>query len=185
MFTNMNYFLAFWLALLGIWACSPKVVSGAETGVTDSEILIGGVMDLEGRSAGLGLGMKAGIEAAFRGEKVGKRSLRFITLNDSYNPSKTATATRQLLEQGVLLFAGNVGTPTAKVSLPILAEGGVPAVGFFTGAGLLRPGAGNIINYRASYVQETKSVIDKALLEGIRPQESVPMCKTIPTEWRA
>ena len=35
----------------------------AETGVDADSIRIGGVMDLEGRSRGLGRGMKAGIEA--------------------------------------------------------------------------------------------------------------------------
>lgn len=148
-------------------------LSGAahgEDGVTDSEIIIGGVMDLEGRSSGLGLGMKAGLEAALQNQEVAGRSIRLITANDSYTPEKTAEATKALIEEKVLLFAGNVGTPTAKVSLPILAEQGIPAIGFFTGAGLLRPGEGDIINYRASYVQETKAVIEDALQQGVKPE---------------
>jgi hypothetical protein len=68
-------------------------------------------------------------------------------------------------------MVGNVGTPTAKVSLPVLKEAGVPAIGFFTGAGLLRPGVGDIINFRASYVQETAAVISVALKSGLQPGE--------------
>lgn len=143
----------------------------AEDGVSTSEISIGGVMDLEGRSSGLGLGMKTGIEAAFKDQTVGGRKLRFVVANDSYTPEKAVVATNQLIEQKVLLFAGNVGTPTAQVVLPILEANKIPAVGFFTGAGLLRPGKGDIINYRASYVQETKAVIDAALKNGIQPTE--------------
>lgn len=143
----------------------------AEDGVTDSDIVIGGVMDLEGRSSGLGLGMKAGIEAALKGQSVAGRKVRFLAANDSYTPDKAVEATQQLIEQKVLLFAGNVGTPTAKVVLPVLETQKIPALGFFTGAGLLRPGKGDIINFRASYVQETKAVIDAALQQGIKPTE--------------
>ena len=143
----------------------------AQQGVTDRLIRIGGVMDLEGRSRGLGLGMKAGIEAAIRNQRVGGRRVEFVTLNDSYTPSKTIEATQALVTQGVFVMIGNVGTPTAKVSLPILAQSKVPAVGFFTGAGLLRPGAGDIVNYRASYVQETAAVIRAAIDAGVNPAQ--------------
>lgn len=149
------------LSLLG-----PQASFG-EPGVTATTIRIGGVMDLEGRSRGLGQGMKSGIEAALRGQEVRGRSFEFITLNDSYTPNKTIDATNELIKRGIFVAIGNVGTPTAKVSLPILAEHGVPAVGFFTGAGLLRPGVGDVINYRASYVQETAQVIESAIKAGI------------------
>lgn len=145
--------------------------AAAVTGVTPSKIRIGGVMDLEGRSRGLGQGMRAGILAAVGNAKVAGRSIEYLTLDDSYTPSKTIASTNQLLNEGVFLMMGNVGTPTAKVSLPILAEHGVPAVGFFTGAGILRPGVGDIVNYRASYVQETRKVIDSALAAGAAPEE--------------
>lgn len=151
------------------------IVSGgpawAQQGVTDRLVRIGGVMDLEGRSRGLGLGMKAGIEAAIRNQRVGGRRVEFVTLNDSYTPSKTIEATKAMVTQGVFVMIGNVGTPTAKVSLPILAQSKVPAVGFFTGAGLLRPGAGDIVNYRASYVQETAAVIRAAIDAGVNPAQ--------------
>ncbi len=143
----------------------------AEPGVSPVSIRIGGVMDLEGVSRGLGQGMKTGIKAAIRGQRVRGRRLEFIALNDSYTPEKSKKATEKLLSQGVFAVIGNVGTPTAKVTLPILAEQGVPAVGFFTGAGILRPGVGEIINYRASYVQETAAVIREAIDAGIKPTE--------------
>lgn len=151
------------LSLLG-----PQTSFG-EPGVTATTIRIGGVMDLEGRSRGLGQGMKVGIEAALREQKVGRRRLEFITLNDSYTPKKTIDATNEVIRRGVFVVIGNVGTPTAKVSLPILADHGVPAVGFFTGAGILRPGVGDVVNYRASYVQETARVIESAIKAGIPP----------------
>lgn len=143
----------------------------AEPGVTESVIHVGGVMDLKGDSRGLGEGMRKGIEAAFEGVKVKGRSLAFTPLNDNYSPPKTIESTMQLIDDGIFVMLGNVGTPTAKVSLPILAEKGVPAVGFFTGAGILRPGIGDIVNYRASYVQETAAVISSALDAGLKTTE--------------
>lgn len=157
--------------LLSVLACVAASPAAAQQGVTDRLIRIGGVMDLEGRSRGLGLGMKAGITAAIRNQRVKNRRIEFVTLNDSYTPAKTIEATNALVAQGVFVMIGNVGTPTAKVSLPILAQAKVPAVGFFTGAGILRPGVGDIINYRASYVQETAAVIRAAIDAGVSPAQ--------------
>lgn len=143
----------------------------AEDGVTESVIRVGGVMDLKGDSRGLGEGMRNGIEAAFKGVTVKGRRLEFTPLNDNYSPPKTIESTVKLLDEGVFIMLGNVGTPTAKVSLPILADQQVPAVGFFTGAGILRPGVGDIVNFRASYVQETAAVISSALDAGLKSTE--------------
>ena len=151
--------------------CAPGRPLLAQQGVTDRLIRIGGVMDLEGRSRDLGLGMKAGIEAAIGNQRVNGRRIEFVTLNDSYTPTKTIEATNALIAQGVFVMIGNVGTPTAAVSLPLLAQAKIPAVGFFTGADILRPGVGDIINYRASYVQETAAVIRAAIDAGVNPAQ--------------
>jgi hypothetical protein len=143
----------------------------AETGITSDKIIIGGVMDLEGRSRGLGQGMRDGIMAALSGKRVKGRQFEYITLNDSYNPEKTRAATQDLVGRGIFTMVGNVGTPTAGASLPVLKQAGIPAVGFFTGAGLLRPGKGDIVNYRASYLQETAAVIGAAIKAGLEPGE--------------
>lgn len=162
-------------ALLWVPLLSASVWSSAgwaeEEGISRSSIRIGGVLDLEGQSRGLGQGMKMGIERAFEGERIQGKSLTYVTLNDSYTPELTQRATQQLIDQGIFMMLGNVGTPTAKVSLPILAQHDVPAVGFFTGAGLLRPGVGDVVNYRASYIEETAAVIDQAIANGIDATE--------------
>ena len=143
----------------------------AGPGVFRDRIVVGGVLDLEGHSSGLGIGMRDGIEAAFKGELVQGRTIEYRTLNDSYTPSLTEQQTKKLVDEGIFAMVGNVGTPTAKVSLPILAKHNIPAVGFFTGAGLLRPGPGKVFNYRASYVQETERVISQTLAAGVHPTQ--------------
>ncbi len=157
--------------IAAIVAVSAGFSANAEIGITKDKIVIGGVMDLEGRSRGLGQGMKSGIMAALEGKQVKGRKFEYITLNDSYNPNKTRAATQDLVGRGIFTMVGNVGTPTAGASLPVLQEAGIPAVGFFTGAGLLRPGKGDIVNYRASYIQETAAVISAAIKAGLKTTE--------------
>ncbi|MCA8967412.1 MAG: ABC transporter substrate-binding protein, partial [Planctomycetes bacterium] len=94
----------------------------------------------------------------------------FTAVDDAYTPEKTVAAVRRLVDEGVFAMLGNVGTPTATVALPILAERGVPAVGFFTGAGVLRPGEGRVLNYRASYSQEVAAVLESAIAAGLSPR---------------
>jgi len=159
------------VTVAAIVALAGSFNASAEIGVTNDKIIIGGVMDLEGRSRGLGQGMKEGIMAALAGKRVKGRQFEYITLNDSYNPVKTKAATEDLVARGIFTMVGNVGTPTAGASLPVLERAGIPAVGFFTGAGLLRPGKGDIINYRASYIQETAAVIGAAIKAGLKPAE--------------
>ena len=141
-------------------------------GITRSTITVGSVLALKGQAQGLGLLMKLGMEAAFRDDKVQGRAIVLNAANDYYEPDQAVIETKRLLEEGIFVMIGNVGTPTAAVTLPILKENKIPAVGFFTGAGILRPGAGGpIVNYRASYVEETLAVITEALNAGIRIDE--------------
>jgi branched-chain amino acid transport system substrate-binding protein len=144
----------------------------AQDGVTADTIKIGSVLALKGPALGLGLGMKAGMEAALAGAVVQGHRMVLVSANDFYEGERTPIETKKLLDEGVFVLLGNVGTPTASTILPMLKERNVPAVGFFTGAGILRPGGGGpIVNYRASYVQETMRVIDEAIGYGVKPDQ--------------
>lgn len=162
------------VALAASWLLTGCLGGDDEPGITDERIVLGSVLALNGPASGLGEGMRSGLEAALRGREVRGRRVELRVLDDSYQPPKAAESTRRLLDEppGVFLMAGNVGTPTAEVTLPILRAAGVPAVGFFTGAGVLRPGDGGpILNYRASYRQEVATVVEAALDEGVLPSE--------------
>jgi len=158
------------IVLLTALASFPAI-SGSVPGVTDKEIVLGSILPLEGRAAGLGQGMRAGLEGALAGQHVGERGVRVLYMDDLYEASLTPLKVRKLIRKGIFAMIGNVGTPTAAVSLPMLKAAGIPALGFFTGAGLLRTGDGPVLNYRASYVQETAAVIGSALKAGLKAEQ--------------
>ncbi len=136
-------------------------------GVTDSEIRFGISAPFTGPAKELGQNMKLGIEAAFNVANatggVYGRQLRLISVDDGYEPSRTAAAMKQLYEgDQVFGLIGNVGTPTAVVALPYALNHKVLFFGAFTGAGLLRsdPPDRYVFNYRASYAEETAAVVN-------------------------
>src|SRR5262249_6822270 len=130
------------------------------------EIKVGIAGALSGPAGALGQGMKAGIEAYFARVNaaggVGGRPLRLVARDDGYEPARAGTNVRELIEKdGVFALLGNPGTPTAAVAVPIANAHHVPFFGAFTGAGLLRktPPDRYVINFRASYAQETKEMV--------------------------
>jgi branched-chain amino acid transport system substrate-binding protein len=136
-------------------------------GVTDSEIRFGISAPFTGPAKELGQNMKLGIEAAFNVANasggVYGRQLRLISVDDGYEPSRTAAAMKQLYEgDQVFGLIGNVGTPTAVVALPYALNHKMLFFGAFTGAGLLRsdPPDRYVFNYRASYAEETAAVVN-------------------------
>lgn len=134
-----------------------------------NEIRLATSLDLQGQSKGLGTGMLSGLEAALKDKQVGTKQIKLLSENDNYSPPKTVEAVNKLLSQDVFAFVGNVGTPTAAAALPLLAEKKVPAIGFFTGSDLLRSNQEDVINYRASYGQEVKTVVEEAFKNGYGP----------------
>jgi branched-chain amino acid transport system substrate-binding protein len=130
------------------------------------EIRIGMSTALSGPSQALGIGMRLGVETYFQqiNEEGGVfgRPLRLVVLDDQYEPMQAGPNMRALIdEHGVFAVLGNVGTPTGAVSVAIANEKKVPFFGAFTGAGILRknPPDRYVVNYRASYAQETAAMV--------------------------
>ena len=166
------------VASLGIAALfSSSLVVSAENGVTDTEIILGQTAVFDGSAKALGIGMNAGLQAAFNDVNaaggVAGRTIKLVTRDDGYEPDKSIVNTRALIaEDKVLLLIGGVGTPTAKVIVPICEEEKVPFVGAFTGAGLLRdPFKRYSVNVRGSYNQEmerlAKYLVDEKGLKNV------------------
>jgi branched-chain amino acid transport system substrate-binding protein len=137
-----------------------------DNGVAADKILLGQAAALEGPAAALGQGMREGLIAAFdEANKAGGvkgRKIELLSVDDGYEPNKSIEAAKKLLEQDkVFALVGSVGTPTSVAVQPIAAEAGAPFIGAFTGAEFLRDAAkGNIVNVRASYFQETETMVE-------------------------
>lgn len=146
--------------------------------VQAGSIKIGMSTALTGPAKGLGTSVKLGVETYFH--KINKaggikgKKLELIVLDDGYEPKRAGPNMRKLIdEQKVVAVIGNVGTPTAVVTVPIANEKKTLLFGAVTGAGLLRksPPDRYIINYRASYGEETAAMISGLMKIGIKPTE--------------
>lgn len=143
------------------------------------DLIFGMSTALTGPAAELGINMRAGVESAFAEANesggIQDRPLKLIALDDGYEPSRAAPNMHQLIDKHqVLAVVGNVGTPTAVVAAPIAVREKTLFFGAFTGAGVLRPDPPErfIINYRASYAEETSAMVDALVNQfGFAPQE--------------
>jgi branched-chain amino acid transport system substrate-binding protein len=144
-----------------------------------NEIVLGMSTVLTGPAENLGKQMQKGVwvglEHSNRAGGVRGRKFRLIVLDDGYEPSRTAPNVRQLIEKDdVLAIIGDVGTPTATAAIPIANEQKTLFFASFSGGGILRknPPDRYVINFRASYAEETAGMID-ALVEvgGLKPEE--------------
>jgi len=133
---------------------------------------------LEGPAEALGNGVKLGVETYFnefnKSNASNGKTFSLVALDDGYEPSRAAPNMRQLADDAsIVAVIGNVGTPTAIVTVPIANEQQILLYGAFTGAGVLRnnPPDKYILNYRASYAQETSEMIRGLLSAGIKPEE--------------
>lgn len=131
------------------------------------ELVLGMSTALTGPVADLGNRMLSGVQAALveveRSGGIRGRRVRLIALDDGYEPERAGPNVRRLVEgDHVLAVVGNVGTPTAVAALQITNASGTPYYGALSGAGLLRrtPPERYVVNYRASYVEETKAMVD-------------------------
>lgn len=166
-----------WMPLLLLGCCLPVTTHAA---VDSSEtIRLGMATALSGPAADLGLNMRAGVQAALdeinRAGGIRGRKLELIALDDGYEPTRTAPQMRRLIdEHRVVAVVGNVGTPTAVAAIPIANETKTPFFGAFTGAGVLRrtPPDRYVINFRASYAEETAAMVNALLGPcALKPEE--------------
>lgn len=142
------------------------------------EVKVGMTAAFSGPASALGNGVKLGIETYFAKVNaaggVNGNTITLVALDDGYEPKKAAPNMDKLIDsENVIAVIGNVGTPTAIVTVPIANAKKTLLFGAFTGAGVLRqsPPDRYIINYRASYAEETAAMIDGLMSAGIKPEE--------------
>ena len=169
--TRLFPFILHGIVITSFLFCS--TILFAKTPKDTGEIVLGMSTALSGPAADLGKNMQRGVltglERVNRSGGVKGRQLRLIALDDGYEPTRTAPNMRRLIEkEQVLAVIGNVGTPTAIAAIPIANEQKTLLFAPFTGAGVLRktPPDRYVINYRASYAEETAAMIDALIKIG-------------------
>jgi ABC-type branched-subunit amino acid transport system substrate-binding protein len=124
-------------ALIGAPASAQKKY---DTGASDKEILIGGISPYSGNMSAYGSIGKA-IDAYFKKINaeggINGRMVRFISVDDAYNPARTVEQARKLVEQEeVLLVFNTLGTPPNTAIHKYMNQKKVPQLFVATGATL-------------------------------------------------
>ncbi len=124
-------------ALIGAPAIAQKKY---DPGATDKEIKIGGISPYSGPASAYGTIGKA-IDAYFKKVNaeggINGRMVKFVTLDDGYNPARTVEQTRKLVEQEeVLLLFNTLGTPPNTAIHKYMNQKKVPQLFVATGATL-------------------------------------------------
>lgn len=113
----------------------------AEEGVTDTEIVIGSHQDLSGPIAGWGTQVKLGLEMRAReineAGGIHGRKIRLVIEDNAYDPKKAIMVTNKMISRDhVFAFVGNMGSPTAGASKPIISAKKIPQMYPLTAASL-------------------------------------------------
>ena len=138
------------------------------------DIKLGMSADFSGPIDYLGLNTKIRVQTYLNSiNKESKYKFNLISYDDKYDPIIASNNVRKLIDEDIVAFIGNVGTPTSNVTIPIINENKIISFGAYTGGNALRSPETNeyIFNYRVSYSQEAYYLVSKLLLNGIKPEE--------------
>ena len=109
------------------------VSASAENGVTDTEVIIGGVVDLSGPIAFMGKGVSRGANTYFQmiNDQGGihGRKIKYLVEDDGYSPPKSVAAAKKLIERDNIFSMFMVlGSAQTLAMYPILERAGVPLI---------------------------------------------------------
>lgn len=139
----------------------------AESGVTDSEVLIGQPSPLTGPLAELAPDILNATKALFDNVNaqggVHGRKLRLLSMDDGYVVDNTVKVVNHMIDkEPVFALMNMTGTSNVAAVLPLLekATPPLPLVAPFTGADLIRvPPINHVFNVRASYGDEAEKIV--------------------------
>ena len=131
--------------LLAARGALPVALAGGAPGVTSTTITIGGTVPITGPAALFG-SVGRGADAYFKYVNahggVNGRKVKYVYLDDAYDPAKTVQLTRQLVEQNhVFAVFNDVGTDNTLAVRALLNGAQVPQLFVGTGARAVGSGA--------------------------------------------
>lgn len=136
-------------------------------GITGDKIILGTSTAMTGSNKELGNNMVMGMQACFKSVNeaggIDGRKIELVVQDDGYEPDQALENMHKLFESDqVFAMIGNVGTPTAEVTMPYANENKHLFFGPMTGAKKLRrdPPDRYVFNLRASYADETAAMVN-------------------------
>jgi branched-chain amino acid transport system substrate-binding protein len=136
-----------------------------------ADILLGHSGDLSGPTAALTKDYLRGMNAYFddlnrRGGIHGEK-IKLVSMDDGFNPDRTAENTKALIGQNVVALVGYRGTANLLKIAPMVQAAGIAEVGNTAGAKSLRdPHVANIFHLRASTSDEIEAAVGHASTIG-------------------
>jgi ABC-type branched-subunit amino acid transport system substrate-binding protein len=137
----------------------------SEKGITKDTITLGQSCALSGPISEVGIELRDGALSYFyhinENGGIYNREIKLITYDDKYEPELALENFKRLVDKdNIFALFGQLGTPTSKEVLPYTINNKIPFLTPFSGAEFLRePFKKNVINYRASYYEETEQII--------------------------
>lgn len=146
---------------------APRAPSGnVAQGVTSDKIILGTSTAMTGANKELGHNMVMGMNAYFNSVNtaggVGGRQIELIVKDDAYDPPQALENMHKLFKDDkIFAVIGNVGTPTAELTVPYANQNKYLFFAPMSGAQKLRrdPPDRYVFNLRASYADETASMV--------------------------
>ncbi|MDP1953296.1 MAG: ABC transporter substrate-binding protein [Polaromonas sp.] len=146
----------------------------AEVGVTSTEIHLGQSTALTGPQSHSGTEFTSGAKLQFddinsRGGVHGRR-IKLTTLDDGYQPEKSAENVAKLISEGeVFSIFGVLGAPNTATALPVASNRKVPFLFPMNGDPAIRRVPNRYyFTAHASFEMEAEKIVDQLTLTGIR-----------------
>ena len=156
-----------------------RAVAKPQPSVRNEPIVLGSTTSIDGPAASLGRahaeGWRLAVERYNAGRTDHERPIRFVVEDDGYDPDRIPGNIESILDhEQALALVGNVGTPTAVVTVPILRRRETLLFAPLTGAAFLRdPSEPYLIHYRASYAQEIEAILDAVMRYAKVPPDRI------------
>lgn len=145
----------------------------ASQGVTNDEIVIGQSAGFSGTVSEEVKQATAGANAYFdlvnKQGGVGGRRITLKSLDDGFDPERTAANTKKLIDDDVLALFLYRGTPTTEAAVPLAKEARIPLIAPITGANSLRnPTQHYVFNVRTTYREEVRALAKQMVSMGLK-----------------
>lgn len=157
--------------VLALAVLFPFSAATAEVGVTDTEVRIGGIVDLSGPIAFMGKGVSGGASTYFKMINdqggVHGRKIVYLVEDDSYSPPKAVAAAKKLIERDKVFSVFMVlGSAQALAMYPTLERAGVPLIQPATqNSRMADPPKKYLFHADPNYIVQAKIGVDYAVKE--------------------